>query len=184
MRQNLGPLIEAAERLQVACLRAGLTVALAESCTGGLIAHAITMVPGSSGYFSGGVVCYSDAVKRDLLDVPRGTIEAHGAVSEAVARAMASGARTRLRTDLGIGVTGVAGPGGGTPAKPVGLVFIALADAAGSSVRRFDWDGDRAANIAASAAAALAWLTEWAETPNACGFTTESAGGDSASLRR
>ncbi|MBA2701830.1 MAG: CinA family protein, partial [Chloroflexi bacterium] len=106
MRQNLGPLIEAAERLQVACLRAGLTVALAESCTGGLIAHAITMVPGSSGYFSGGVVCYSDAVKRDLLDVPQGTIEAHGAVSEAVARAMASGARTRLRTDLGIGVTG------------------------------------------------------------------------------
>ncbi len=153
-----------AKRLQTACLAAGLTVATAESCTGGLVAHAITSQPGSSGYFVGGVVSYSDAVKTSQLGVPADLLAAYGAVSSEVAVAMATGARTRLAADLGVGVTGVAGPDGGTPEKPVGLVFIAVADARGADVRRFQWTGDRAMNIAESAAAALELLLERAST--------------------
>jgi PncC family amidohydrolase len=147
-----------AERLQATCVAAGLTVATAESCTGGLVAHAITSRSGSSGYFVGGVVSYSDEVKASALGVPVDTLAAHGAVSPQVAVAMASGARERLGADLGIGVTGVAGPDGGTPEKPVGLVYVAVADEAGTEVRRFRWAGDRAANIHASAAEALEML--------------------------
>jgi PncC family amidohydrolase len=147
-----------AERLQATCLTAGLTVATAESCTGGLVAHAITSRPGSSGYFVGGVVSYSNEVKSSTLGVPEETLAAHGAVSPQVAVAMASGARERLEADLGVGVTGVAGPDGGTPEKPVGLVYVAVADGVGTEVRRFRWAGDRAANIHASAAEALQML--------------------------
>jgi len=149
-----------AERLQAACLAAGRTVATAESCTGGLVAHAITSIPGSSGYFLGGVVSYSDAVKASALGVPVDTLAAHGAVSPQVAVAMASGVRERLVTDLGVGVTGVAGPDGGSAEKPVGLVYVAVADADGTEVRRFRWAGDRAANIHASARAALEMLLD------------------------
>lgn len=103
------------------------TLATAESCTGGLIAHRITNVAGASDYFLGGVVAYSDKVKASLLRVSQDDLKEYGAVSEPVARQMAQGVRARFRADYGIGVTGVAGPGGGTAEKPVGLVYIAVA---------------------------------------------------------
>ena len=150
-----------AQRLQVTCLASAITVATAESCTGGLVAHAITSQPGSSGYYVGGVVSYSNEVKSIALGVPTEVLAAHGAVSAQVAVAMAAGVRERLGAAvLGVGVTGVAGPDGGTPDKPVGLVYIAVADGAGTDVRRFLWPGDRASNIEDSAAAALELLLE------------------------
>ena len=154
------PLVELAERLQAICLGASLTVATAESCTGGLVANLITEVGGSSGYFVGGVVSYSDALKRSLLDVPAEVLDAHGAVSAQAARAMAEGARARLSAAMAVAVTGIAGPGGGTDAKPVGLTYVAAADASGVDVRRFHWTGDRAANKRESARAALELLIE------------------------
>jgi PncC family amidohydrolase len=155
-------LVGLAERLQATCLGRGLTVALAESCTGGLVADAITDVPGSSGYFLGGVVSYSNEAKEGLLDVPREMLDAHGAVSAQVGRAMAERVRTRFGADLAAAVTGVAGPDGGTEAKPVGLTYVAVAASGGADVRRFQWTGDRAANKEASAGAVLQMLTEWA----------------------
>jgi len=149
-----------AKRLQAICLESGLRVAFAESCTGGRVGDALTDVAGSSGYVAGGVVAYEDDAKEALLGVPRGTLAAHGAVSAQVARAMAEGARTRFGTDLAVSVTGIAGPGGATAGKPVGLTYVGLADAAGATVRRFTWDGDREANKAASARAALELLVE------------------------
>jgi PncC family amidohydrolase len=153
-------LVGLAERLQGICLGRGLTVSAAESCTGGLIAEAITSVPGSSGYFLGAVVSYADRAKVDLLAVPAAVIDAHGAVSAQAARAMALAARDRFGAALAVSVTGIAGPGGGSPAKPVGLTYVGLADAQGAEVRRFTWSGDRSSNREESAAAALAWLIE------------------------
>ena len=149
-----------AERLQAVCLESGLRVAFAESCTGGRVGDALTDVAGSSGYVAGGVVAYEDDAKEALLGVPRSTLAAHGAVSAQVALAMAEGARSRFATDLAVSVTGIAGPGGATAGKPVGLTYVALADADGATVRRFTWDGDREANKAASARAALELLLE------------------------
>jgi PncC family amidohydrolase len=157
------PLVALAERLQGICLGRGITVGAAESCTGGLVAHAITSVPGSSGYFLGSVIAYSDAAKAHLLDVPEEVIAAHGAVSAQVARAMAEGARRRLRVDLSIAVTGIAGPGGGSPEKPVGLTYVSVVDRSGADVRRVMWRGDRLDNIEASARAALELLVARAE---------------------
>ncbi len=154
------PLVALAERLQARCLELGITVATAESCTGGLLAHAITEVPGSSGYLAGGFVTYSDEAKTSLLGVPPLVLEAHGAVSAQTARTMAEGARTRLSAHLGVSITGVAGPGGGTPAKPVGLTYIAVVDDHGVDVRRYAWTGDRSTNKRSSAAAALELLCE------------------------
>lgn len=121
------------------------TLSLAESCTGGYIAHRLTNVPGASAIFSSGLVTYSNESKQRFLGVRGETLEQHGAVSEAVAREMAEGARRASRTDYAIAVTGIAGPGGGTPGKPVGTVFIALASAGETRVlRRFN-PGERLA---------------------------------------
>ena len=119
------------------------TVATAESCTGGLLAERLTRVPGSSSYFLGGVVCYSNDLKTAWTDVPAELIESKGAVSPEVAQALAQGIRRRIGATLGIGITGIAGPSGGSPEKPVGLVYIALADANGSRDRALRFPGDR-----------------------------------------
>jgi len=126
--------------------RRGVTIAAAESCTGGLIAHRLTRTPGASVYLAGGVIAYSNAAKHRWLDVPDQLIERHGAVSAEVARAMAEGVRSGAGTDLGVATTGVAGPAGGTEAKPVGLVFLALAHKEGTEVRelRFGTEPGRA----------------------------------------
>jgi nicotinamide-nucleotide amidase len=116
---------------------AGTTLAVAESCTGGLIAHRLTEVAGSSAYFEQGFITYSNQSKVDLLGVPLELIREHGAVNEPVARAMARGARKRAGVDIAIAVTGIAGPGGGSPEKPVGLVFVAVSDAVGEEVERY-----------------------------------------------
>jgi competence/damage-inducible protein CinA-like protein len=121
----------------------GYTLSTAESCTGGLLAGRITDVPGSSEYFLEGVVSYSNEAKIDLLGVPKKLIETHGAVSEQVAGAMAARIRKRAGSTLGIGLTGIAGPGGGSPEKPVGLVYIALADDSQTTTRKFIFPGDR-----------------------------------------
>ena len=162
-----GGLVALAEQLQERCLGRGLTVALAESCTGGLIAATITSVPGSSGYFLGGVVSYSNEAKEGFLDVPAATLAAHGAVSAQVAKAMALGARARFGSTLAAGITGIAGPDGGTEEKPVGLTYLGLADAGGAEVRRFTFEGDRAANREAGTRAALEWLIERADREQA-----------------
>ena len=155
-----GALVALAEQLQGICLGRGLTVALAESCTGGLVATTITDVAGSSGYFLGGVVSYSNAAKAALLDVPQEMLDAHGAVSAQVARAMAAGAQARFGASLAASITGVAGPDGGSDEKPVGLTYVGLASVAGVDVRRFQFAGDRAGNREMAARAALEWLVE------------------------
>jgi len=152
-----------AERLQQICLERSLAVAAGESCTGGLVADAITDISGSSAYFHGSIVAYANEAKMSLLDVPGEMLAAHGAVSAQVARAMAEGARRRLGAGLGVGITGVAGPGGGSEDKPVGLTYIAVADEDGADVRRFLWQGEREENKVSSAEAALELLIERAE---------------------
>ena len=159
------PLNDLATRLQAACLGAGSTVALAESCTGGMVATAVTEIAGSSGYFVGGIVSYSNEAKRDLLGVDPAVLAAHGAVSAQVARAMAIGARERFGATLAASVTGIAGPDGGTAAKPVGLTYIGVADEAGADVRRIVWSGDRSSNRRESAIAVLEMLLERAAPP-------------------
>lgn len=139
------------------------TIGTAESCTGGLVAARLTSVAGSSAYFVGGIVSYANDAKHRLLGVPEELLERYGAVSEEVARAMARGVRRVLGVDIGIATTGIAGPGGATPTKPVGLVYIALAADGVEQCRRFVWDGDRAANIAASAEAVLRLVRSYLE---------------------
>lgn len=138
----------------------GMKLALAESCTGGLIAHRITNVPGSSEYFLGGVVSYADAIKRRLLEVDAETLAQDGAVSRQIALEMARGACRVLGADVGVAVTGIAGPGGGSEDKPVGLTWIAVVDPDGERVERYRWSGDRIANKEHSAEAALELLVE------------------------
>ncbi len=158
-------LVFLAEQVQEFCLSRELTVSLAESCTGGLVAHAITEVAGSSGYFLGGIVAYDDAIKERLLGVPREVLSAHGAVSAQAARAMAVGVRERLGTAVAVAVTGIAGPGGGSEAKPVGLTYVAVVDRGGEAVRRYHWMGDRTTNKRLSAVAALELLLEHLGAP-------------------
>ena len=126
-----------------ALLAAGATLAVAESCTGGLIASRITDVPGASRYFLAGYVTYSDQAKRDLLGVPEALLAEHGAVSAECAEAMAHGAWQRSGATYGLSVTGIAGPGGGTPDKPVGLVYLGVSHQPGAVVQRFLWPGTR-----------------------------------------
>jgi PncC family amidohydrolase len=137
---------------------ASATVATAESCTGGLIAKQLTEVPGSSDYFAGGVVAYTNAAKADLLGVPPELIEAHGAVSEPVARAMAEGARKRFGSDYATATTGISGPGGGSEEKPVGLVHVALAGPKGTHADHFVFPLDRERHRRLTAQVALDWL--------------------------
>ena len=149
-----------AERLQGVCLGRRVTVALAESCTGGLVAATLTSVPGSSGYFLGGVVSYADSAKEGLLGVPATTLRSHGAVSAQVARAMVLAARERFGASLAASVTGIAGPDGGTPDKPVWLTYVGLADSGSVDVRRHVWPGDRSEVRRDSVRAVLLWLIE------------------------
>ncbi len=143
-------------RLGEALRARGRTVSTAESCTGGLVLHLLTNVPGSSAWVAGGVVAYDNRIKQSLLQVREDTLIAHGAVSEITARAMAQGARRLLDTDYALAITGIAGPGGGTAEKPVGLTWMALAGPDGMlrSERRVH-AGDRLEVKRASAVAAL-----------------------------
>lgn len=162
---NREPVVEASDapgravllagRVIEVCRQRALTLATAESCTGGLVGHLLTQIPGASSVFMGGVISYSDASKVGLLGVGRHALEHHGAVSAQVCVAMAEGARSALGSDLALAITGIAGPDGGTPAKPVGLVYVAVADAEGHEARRHIWNSDRSGNKEASAAAAL-----------------------------
>lgn len=157
-------LVALAERLQGVCLGKRLTVATAESCTGGLVAEAITAVPGSSAYFLGAIVSYADTAKVTLLGVPEAALAAHGAVSAQVARAMADGCRARFEASLAVSITGIAGPDGGSEAKPVGLTYLGLASPRSTEVRRFVLGGDRASIREAAAGEALGWLVLAAES--------------------
>jgi PncC family amidohydrolase len=170
------PLAELVGRLQAACLATGTTVALAESCTGGLVAAALTDRAGSSGYVAGGIVSYSNEAKRDLLGVDPDVLVAHGAVSAQVARAMAIGARARFGATIAGSVTGIAGPDGGSEAKPVGLTYLAVADVAGVEVRRIVWAGDRAANRQDSVTALVGLLLERVEAAEGPGRRPEPVG--------
>lgn len=133
----------------------GWSCATAESCTGGLIGSWITALAGSSDYFMGGVIAYSNDAKVRLLHVPQSILDSAGAVSAGCAQAMAEGARDTFATEVGIASTGIAGPGGATARKPVGLIYIAVATLEGVEVRELRLDGDRRANIRESASAAL-----------------------------
>lgn len=126
-------------------LETGLSIGLAESCTGGLIAARLTNVPGCSDYVMGGVVSYSNEMKEEVLGVPGKILDRYGAVSKETAVAMADGIRSLAKTDLGLAVTGIAGPGGGTPAKPVGLVYIALSAPDSTCCREYRFPGERPA---------------------------------------
>jgi PncC family amidohydrolase len=138
----------------------GWTVAVAESCTGGLLGAALTAVPGSSAYFRGGVIAYDNDVKTGLLGVDAALLARHGAVSEPVAREMARSARQLLGADVGVGITGVAGPGAEEGGKPAGLVFVAVSGPGGDRVLRLDEDRGRDGNRAAAVAGALHLLVE------------------------
>ena len=144
-----------------ALLQRRLTLAVAESCTGGLIGHRLTNVPGSSTYFLGGIISYSNDAKERLLGVSHDTLYDFGAVSEQTARQMARGARRALGADIGLSVTGIAGPGGAMPGKPVGLTWIALTAHDADQALAFTWSGDREQNKSQSAEAALALLGDY-----------------------
>ena len=141
-----------------------LTLAVAESCTGGLLGHRITNVAGSSEYFEGGVIAYSYDAKERLLSVHHDTLYEHGAVSPETALEMARGARKALGADIGLSITGIAGPGGGLPGKPVGLTFIGLSARNVERVERFVWESDREGNKVLSTDAALEMLKEFLDT--------------------
>jgi nicotinamide-nucleotide amidase len=150
-----------AETVLAQCRAARLRIATAESCTGGLIAAALTAIPGSSDVVDRGFVTYSNEAKTALVGVPAALIEAHGAVSEPVARAMAEGALDRAEAEIAVAVTGVAGPGGGSAEKPVGLVWLACARAGRPTlVRRQMFAGDRTSVRAATVVVALGMIRE------------------------
>jgi PncC family amidohydrolase len=138
-----------------------LKLAVAESCTGGLIGHRITNVPGSSEYFIGGVIAYAYEAKVSLLGVSWDTLQTYGAVSRETVLEMAAGARLSLEADIAISVSGIAGPGGGLPYKPVGTVWVGLAAPNGKWARIFCFSGNRERNKSASSEAALAMLLEY-----------------------
>ena len=144
---------------QILCAK-GYTISCAESCTGGLLTSTLTDVPGSSAYVMGSVVSYSNDVKSRILHVAEETLAAHGAVSPETARAMAEGVRDLMQTDVGVGITGIAGPGGGSPEKPVGLVYIAVSTLGKTSVEKNVFSGVRAEIKRAAVNKALAMVQE------------------------
>ncbi len=139
----------------------GLTLGLVESATGGLISHRITNVPGSSDYYKGSVTAYSNEVKSEVVGVKAETINQYGAVSSQVAEEMAQGGRKLLAADICLADTGIAGPSGATPGKPVGLFYIGLSHGAGTYSRKHNFQGDREQNKRSAAEAALGWLKEY-----------------------
>lgn len=145
-------------RLASHLLNKELTLSTAESCTGGLLGHRLTNVSGCSGFYKGGVVAYSYEAKETVLNVAHDTLLTCGAVSREVAAQMAKGARALFQSDYALAVTGIAGPGGGLPGKPVGLVYIALASEKGIICRKYIWDDDRSGNKTHSAEAAMLLL--------------------------
>jgi PncC family amidohydrolase len=139
----------------------GLKIATAESCTGGLVADRITNIPGASDYFVGGVVAYAYEAKVALLHVSWDTLRLHGAVSRETVIEMARGVRTALGADIGVSVSGIAGPGGGLPEKPVGTTWIGLSGRDGDWARMFLWNGDRRSNKESSAQVALQFVLDY-----------------------
>ena len=140
-----------------------LRLAVAESCTGGLVCHRITNVAGSSNYFMGGVVSYSNEAKMNLLGVSPESLEQHGEVSQETVEQMARGVRTLFGVDVGMGISGIAGPGGATPGKPVGLTWIGISTAEGEKAWQFTWQGDRLAVKEQTAEKALQLLLDYLE---------------------
>jgi PncC family amidohydrolase len=151
------------KRIGKMLLERSLTVGLAESCTGGLVASRITGVPGSSAYFMAGLVTYSNEAKTRFLSVPDKIIARHGAVSNVVAERMARGVRAAAGVDIGLSVTGIAGPAGGSPEKPVGTVFMALATKRKAFVRKFLFSGNRREVRKRSSEEALTMLLDYLE---------------------
>lgn len=147
----------------------GLKLATAESCTGGMIADRLTDVPGSSDYFLGGVVAYAYEAKVAVLNVSWDTLHAHGAVSRETVLEMARGARLALGADIAVSVSGIAGPGGGLPDKPVGTTWLGLSTADGEWARKFVWDRDRRGNKELSAEAAMQFVVDYLRDPKSLG---------------
>ena len=141
----------------------GVAIATAESCTGGEVSRRITSIAGSSDYFLGGIVAYSNGAKHQLLDVPNEILRTRGAVSDECARSMAEGARRAFGSNTAVSTTGIAGPGGGTDRKPVGLVYIAVAGETGVTSHEHHFPGDRASIVAAAAERALIQLMAYLE---------------------
>ena len=141
----------------------GLKIAVAESCTGGLISSRITDISGASDYFEAGITTYSNVSKIRLLNVPKDTIDRYGAVSEETAKSMAEGVKKTVHADIGVSVTGIAGPTGGTEGKPVGTVFIGLATKKATYVRKFFFDGNRLEIRRKTSDAALMFVEEYLE---------------------
>jgi PncC family amidohydrolase len=150
-------------RISIILNKKRLTLATAESCTGGLVASRITDVSGSSAYFLGGIVAYSYEAKASLLGVSWDTLNTKGAVSRETVIEMAQGARRVFTADIAVSVSGIAGPGGGTPDKPVGTVWVGLATPSGEEARHFVWDGDRILNKQLSSEAALQFILDYLE---------------------
>jgi len=132
-----------AQRIGNQCRLYGVTLSICESCTGGLFSGMVTSIPGSSAYFTGSIVAYANWVKKDIVGVRQETLTRHGAVSSHVAREMAQGIRSCLKADIGVSITGIAGPSGGNEKKPVGCVFIGIATAKGVSVKEYMFHGSR-----------------------------------------
>lgn len=154
-REGILVMSETSRKLGERLRELALTISVAESCTAGGLAHEITRIPGASAYFLGGIIAYDNAVKTTLLEVPPSVLDAFGAVSANTAEAMAASCRRRFQSDIAVSITGIAGPGGGTPDKPVGLVFIAVAGQRGVRSLREHFSGSRDEVRAGAVEAAL-----------------------------
>ncbi|MEO6458412.1 MAG: CinA family protein [Chloroflexia bacterium] len=163
---ELKQLYHSLESASTLLLNSGLRIAVAESCTGGLLGGALTDVSGSSAYMLGGVIAYGDSVKMSLLSVPAELIREHGAVSEQCARATARGVVSLLGSEIGVSITGISGPLGGSDAKPLGTTYVGLVAPDFEQVKHFAWKGDRAENRIRSVEAALCMVAEYLASRN------------------